>query len=48
MVSHRLESLKRCDLIVEIHNGKIGPVGTFEEEVNSSDYFKELSLAVKN
>ncbi len=48
MVSHRLESLKRCDLIVEIHSGKVGAVGTYDELVNSSNYFKKLSLAIKN
>ena len=34
MVAHRLTTLKSCDLIVELDNGKIKSIGTYSEIIN--------------
>tara|TARA_B100001093_G_scaffold163411_1_gene155777 strand:+ start:4596 stop:6356 length:1761 start_codon:yes stop_codon:yes gene_type:complete len=34
MVAHRLTTLKNCDLIVELDNGKIKSIGTYSEIIN--------------
>ena len=44
MVSHSLQSVKKCDLIIEMHEGKIKSYGTFDELIETSSSFRELSI----
>ena len=44
MVSHSLQSVKKCDLIIEMHEGKIKSYGTFDELMETSSSFRELSI----
>ena len=45
MVSHSTESIKECDIIYEIENGKIKNFGNFEELIKISKSFRELSAS---
>jgi ATP-binding cassette subfamily B protein len=37
MVAHRLTTLRNCDSIIEIHNGSINRIGTYEEIVEGNE-----------
>ena len=43
MVAHRLSSLKNCDLIFVMSEGRIMGSGTYNDLLQSSDIFRELS-----
>ena len=45
MVSHSTESIKECDTIYEIENGKIKNFGSFEELLETSKSFRELAAS---
>lgn len=47
IVSHRLAFIKNCDFILEFNNGKIVNKGTYEELLDKSETFRELSKNVK-
>ena len=47
MVSHSTESIKECDSIYEIENGKIKNFGSFEYLLEISKSFRELSASDK-
>lgn len=42
IVSHRIAALKRCDRIMVINAGEIEALGTFDEVVAQSKFFKDL------
>lgn len=46
LVAHRLSSVRRCDLIVEIDNGKIIAQGTYQELLETSPSFRQLARTV--
>ena len=43
MVSHSIHSVKKCDLIFEMHEGSIKSFGTYEELIKKSNSFKKLT-----
>jgi len=42
-VAHRLSSVRGCDQIVLIENGRITNVGTYDELTRTSDEFRRLA-----
>lgn len=38
MIAHRLSTLKDCDLIIELRNGKIGKIGSYESVVLNNNH----------
>jgi ATP-binding cassette subfamily B protein len=47
LVAHRLSTLKDCDMIVEMNDGRIVGVGTFECLMSTSATFREMALAAE-
>ena len=45
MVTHRISTIINCDLIVEIGEGKVRGVGTYNELLSGSPTFREMVLA---
>jgi ATP-binding cassette subfamily B protein len=45
LVAHRLTTLRDCDQIVEISDGRVANVGTYEGLMLTSDSFKDMALA---
>ena len=43
MIAHRLTTLKECDVIHMMHNGKIVDSGTYQELVDSNKEFKKMA-----
>ena len=41
-VAHRLSTVRNCDLIIEMANGKIKAKGTYEELIKSSQSFRKM------
>ena len=42
-IAHRITTVKNCDCIYEFENGKIKASGIFEDLINSSESFKEIT-----
>ena len=42
LVTHRLSTVKDCDIIFELDSGKLVSKGTYNELINSSDIFKKM------
>ena len=47
IVAHRLSSLKGCDEIVEIREGRVAGRGSFESLLTTSDTFRQMTLATE-
>ena len=47
IIAHRLDTIKKADLIYEIEDGKVIAKGTYDELMNQSDTFKKNALAGK-
>ena len=47
LVAHRLSTLKDCDVIVELSDGRIIGQGTFEGLMSTSATFREMALATE-
>ena len=47
LVAHRLTTLRDCDVIVEMNDGRIVGVGTFECLMSTSATFREMALAAE-
>ena len=45
IIAHRIGTVKNCDQIVYLENGKTLATGNFEELINSSDKFKQMALS---
>ncbi len=43
IVAHRISTIKNCDCIYEFENGRIKAFGNFEELINKSKSFKEMT-----
>ena len=43
MVAHRLSTLKECDIIHMMHNGKIVDSGTYQQLIDSNQDFKKMA-----
>lgn len=46
IVAHRLSTLRRCDIIVELQMGRVVAQGTYEELLQSSASFRTLATSV--
>lgn len=44
LVAHRLSTLKYCDVVIEMSEGRIVGQGTYEELVSTSRTFREMAL----
>lgn len=44
IVSHRLDSVKNCDVIALMHEGRVAAIGSHDELLTSSDLYKALWL----
>ena len=44
IIAHRLNTIKNCDCIYYLENGKIKSYGTYEELILKSKEFKNLQL----
>jgi ATP-binding cassette subfamily B protein len=47
LVAHRLSTLKDCDVIAELNDGRIVGQGTFESLMSTSATFREMALAAE-
>jgi ATP-binding cassette subfamily B protein len=43
MVAHRLSTVRRCDLIVELENGTVAAQGSWDELLESSESFRQMA-----
>jgi ATP-binding cassette, subfamily B, bacterial PglK len=43
LIAHRFSSVRACDLIVELHQGRVVGSGTYEELMLSSESFQQLA-----
>jgi ATP-binding cassette, subfamily B, bacterial PglK len=41
MIAHRLTTVKSCDIIVELEQGKIAGIGTYDQLIQNSDTFRQ-------
>jgi ATP-binding cassette subfamily B protein len=44
VIAHRLSTVKKCDLIYEMENGKIIASGDFQQLQKRSASFREMAL----
>ena len=47
LVAHRLSTLKDCNVIIEMRDGRIVGAGAFEDLMSTSYTFREMALAVE-
>jgi ATP-binding cassette, subfamily B, bacterial PglK len=43
LIAHRLTTVRYCDIIIELNNGKLVAQGTYEQLCNSSPSFREMT-----
>jgi ATP-binding cassette subfamily B protein len=46
LIAHRLSTVRRCDLIVELEGGKVTAQGTYEQLLETSPSFRKLARTV--
>lgn len=46
MIAHRLTTVRRCDIIVELEKGRVVAEGTYDELLQSSASFRSMARAV--
>jgi len=46
LVAHRLSSVRKCDLLVELQQGRVVAKGTYEELLDSSPSFRSMAKVV--
>ncbi|MEZ5778912.1 MAG: ABC transporter ATP-binding protein [Paracoccaceae bacterium] len=47
MIAHRLSTVRNCDLIFLLENGKLAAQGTFDELVSQNDSFRRMAEGVE-
>ena len=47
IVAHRLTTIKYCDIIVELSNGKLVAQGTYDQLLSCSLSFRQMALAIE-
>jgi ABC-type multidrug transport system fused ATPase/permease subunit len=45
VVAHRLSTVQSCDRIVVLHQGAVSAVGSYQELVESSERFRDMTRA---
>ena len=48
IVAHRLDTLKKCDLIFYFEDGKIIESGSYKQLINSSSNFKKMAESIES
>jgi len=43
LIAHRLTTVRRCDIIVELEHGRVAALGTYDELLNCSPSFRQNS-----
>jgi ABC-type multidrug transport system fused ATPase/permease subunit len=46
LIAHRLSTVKRCDCIVELTNGRVAAQGTYEQLLETSSTFRQMAQTV--
>jgi ABC-type multidrug transport system fused ATPase/permease subunit len=46
LIAHRLTTVRRCDVILELQNGKLVAQGTYDQLLESSSSFRNMAKAV--
>ena len=44
MIAHRLQTVKKCDKIFMLENGRIVDSGTYQQLLEKNDQFKKMSF----
>jgi ABC-type multidrug transport system fused ATPase/permease subunit len=45
LIAHRLSTVRRCDIIVELKDGLVAAIGSYDELMGVSDSFRKLATA---
>jgi ATP-binding cassette subfamily B protein len=45
VIAHRLSTVRRCDTIVQLENGRVVAQGTYEQLLESSQSFQQMARA---
>jgi ABC-type multidrug transport system fused ATPase/permease subunit len=45
LIAHRLSTVRRCDIIVELKDGLVAAIGSYDELMGASDSFRKLATA---
>jgi len=48
LIAHRLTTVKNCDIIVEMQEGKIVATGTYQELLDCSESFRKMAKILIN
>jgi ATP-binding cassette subfamily B protein len=48
LIAHRLTTVQRCDVIVELKNGRVAAQGSYEQLLRTSASFRHLALATQS
>jgi ABC-type multidrug transport system fused ATPase/permease subunit len=48
LIAHRLTTVRHCDIVVELENGRVVAQGTFEQLLECSPSFRKMAMAKKN
>ena len=46
IIAHRLTTVRRCDIIVELKHGRVGTYGTFEQLLEYSPSFRKIAITL--
>ena len=45
-IAHRLTTVRRCDIIVELSEGRVVAQGTYDELLDQSSTFRRMARAI--
>jgi len=43
MIAHRISTIKDCEIIIVLEEGKISSIGSYESLIKESEIFKNLA-----
>ena len=46
LIAHRLSTVRRCDIIVELENGRVLAQGTYQQLLEQSPSFRQMAAAL--
>ena len=47
MIAHRISTIKDCEIIIVLEEGKISSIGSYESLIKESENFKNLAAETK-